>query len=195
MIVPFQATVLSAYGAALSDVRFSLRFSDPLVLPAPVGKVSVHFNRLEKNGRALLEEAGIPPERQVFERWVEARYRRQVHTVCVPMPDKLDDKALPEVSGRFRKEYERLYGAGSALSDADIELVTYCIDAVGIIDKTPGEKFPATGEVVPRIHRLTYCPIREEMVRTPIFDGSSLFKNQHAPNKLLNKKVNLYGLI
>jgi len=177
MIVPFQATVLSAYGAALSDVRFSLRLSDPLVLPAAPEKVSVHFNKMEARAGVLLEDAGISPKRRVFERWVEARYRRQVHTVRVPVPSKLDDKGLSEVSGCFKAEYERLYGAGSALIDADIELVTYCMDAIGLIDKALPEKVITTGEANPRIKRPTYCPLRGEMVETPIFDGSCLFMN------------------
>ena len=175
MIVPFQATAFSAYGAALADARFSLRISDPLVLPAEAKKVNVHFNTMEERGHALLEDAGVPPAERVIERWLEARYLRQVHTVRVPVPGELNVSALSEVSRRFRNEYERLYGAGSALPDADIELVTYCIDAVGMIEKTMGEKSNSVGEVRPRTHRSTYCPFRREMVTTPIFDASSLF--------------------
>ena len=175
MIIPFQATAFSAYGAALADARFSLRISDPLVLPAEAKKVNVHFNTMEERGHALLDDAGVPPEKRVIERWLEARYLRQVHTVRVPVPRELNVSTLSEVSRRFRDEYERLYGAGSALPDADIELVTYCIDAVGMIERSTGEKSNVTGEVSPRTHRPTYCPFRREMVTTPIFDASSLF--------------------
>ena len=175
MIIPFQATAFSAYGAALADVRFSLRISDPLVLPAVAKKVNVHFDTMEERGHALLDDAGVPPEKRVIERWLEARYLRQVHTIRVPVPRELNVSTLSEVSRRFRDEYERLYGAGSALPDADIELVTYCIDAVGMIERSTGEKSNAIGEVRPRTHRPTYCPFRREMVTTPIFDASSLF--------------------
>ncbi len=33
LLVPYFATVHSAYGAALSDIRFSPQFSEPIVLP------------------------------------------------------------------------------------------------------------------------------------------------------------------
>ena len=174
MIVPFQAPVHSAYGAAVSDVRFSLRYSDPLVLPAVAEKVRGYYAGMEQRGQALLEDAGVPPEQRMFERWVEARYRRQVHTVRVPVPAELDEEALRGVAERFGEEYERLYGAGSALRDAGIELVTYCMDAMGLVDKTPGETFGASGDAAPRLHRPAYCPLRGEMVDTPVFDGPSL---------------------
>ena len=39
IVVPYFATVHSAYGSALSDVRFSMRHSDPLVLPADPARI------------------------------------------------------------------------------------------------------------------------------------------------------------
>ena len=83
IIIPFHASVHSAYGRALSDVRFSLRYSDPLTLPVEPQRLEASTRAMEAQGATLLAEADVAEPERRYERWVEARYRRQVHTVRV----------------------------------------------------------------------------------------------------------------
>jgi N-methylhydantoinase A len=175
IIVPLQAPVHSAYGAALSDIRFSLRFSDPLTLPVDAAKLEAIYAPMEAQGNERLASADVDRKKRRFERWTEARYRRQVHTVRVPVASPIRAEEDVKAIGRaFEAEYERLFGPGSGLKDAGIELLDYGVDAIGVVEKPqpPRPKAGKAGE--PRLRRPTYCPLINRMVDTPIWDSSAL---------------------
>lgn len=174
IIVPYFATVHSAYGAAISDVRFSLAISDPLTLPVAADRVESIYTEMEKRGKALLAEADVRPGQRRYERWVEARYRRQVHHVRIPVPARFDMEAAQALARAFHEEYERLFGLGSGLRDAGIELVNYGVEAIGVVDKPATERAPSGRAPKPRAKRPTYCPHRRAMVETSIYDGPAL---------------------
>jgi N-methylhydantoinase A len=174
VIIPYFATVHSAYGAALSDMRFSLRHSEPIVLPVDPARLEGIYAAMEARGTEALAAADVPRERRVFRRWVEARFRRQVHHVRVEAPARFDESSLAALPATFEREYERLYGRGSALNDAGVELVNYGVEAIGIVDKPPVERAASGAGPVPRTERAAWCPHRRSMVTTPIYDGAFL---------------------
>jgi N-methylhydantoinase A len=175
IIIPVQAPVHSAHGAALSDVRFSLRFSDPLTLPVEPAKLEGIYATMEAQGDERLVSAEVDPQSRRFERWTEARYRRQVHTVRVPAPASIrTEDDVKAIGAAFEAEYERLFGPGSGLKDAGIELVDYGVDAIGVVEK-PQPTRPKAGQAGrPRLHRPAYCPLTDRMIDTPIWEGSAL---------------------
>jgi N-methylhydantoinase A len=175
IIVPLQAPVHAAYGAAISDIRFSLRFSDPLTLPIDAGKLEAIYTPMEAQGDERLATADVDHKNRRFERWTEARYRRQVHTVRVPVSASIrTEEDVTAIGTAFEAEYERLFGPGSGLKDAGIELVDYGVDAVGVVEKLRPVR-PKPGQAgKPRLCRLTYCPNTDRMVDTPIWEGSAL---------------------
>ena len=174
VLVPYFATVHSAYGAALSDIRFSLQFSEPIVLPNDAARIEAIFKTMELKGADALGRADVTPASRRYDRWVEARYRRQVHQLRIPAPASIDAAALEQLARAFEREYERLFGPGSGLTDAGIELINYGVDAVGLVDKAPSKKATSNGPVAPASTRETYCPRRQAMVPTPIYDGPTL---------------------
>lgn len=174
VLVPYFATVHSAYGAALSDIRFSLQFSEPIVLPNDAARIEAIFKTMELKGADALGRADVAPPSRRYDRWVEARYRRQVHQLRIPAPATIDAAALEQLARAFELEYERLFGPGSGLADAGIELINYGVDAVGLVDKAPSKKATSSGPVTPASMRETYCPRRQAMVPTPIYDGPTL---------------------
>lgn len=174
IIVPFLATVHSAFGAALSDVRFSLQHSHPLVLPADPAVVESIYAVMEREGGQRLAEADVPPAQQRYERWVEARFRRQVHHLRVAAPARIDAEGLEVIASRFAAEYDRLFGKGAALSDAGIELVNYGVDAIGRAPVRELARWTGKGSAAPRGERPTWCPVRKDMLPTPIYDGPGL---------------------
>lgn len=174
VLVPYFATVHSAYGAALSDIRFSLQFSEPIVLPNDAARIEAIFKTMELKGADALGRADVAPADRRYDRWVEARYRRQVHQLRIPAPASIDAAALEQLARAFEREYERLFGPGSGLADAGIELINYGVDAVGLVDKAPSKKSTSSGPVAPASTRETYCPRRQAMVPTPIYDGPTL---------------------
>lgn len=174
IIIPYFATVHSAYGAALSDMHFSLRHSEPIVLPVDPHRLEGIYAAMEVRGAEALAAADVAPPRRVFRRWVEARFRRQVHHVRVAAPARFDEASLAALPAVFEREYERLFGRGSALKDAGVELVNYGVEAIGVVDKPPLERASAGAGATPRTERPAWCPQRGAMVSTPIYDGPSL---------------------
>ena len=174
VLVPYFATVHSAYGAALSDIRFSLQFSEPIVLPNDAARIEAIFGTMEAKGAEALQRADVATANRRYDRWVEARYRRQVHQLRIPTPSTIDGPTLEQLAKAFEREYERLFGPGSGLADAGIELINYGVDAVGVVDKAPWEEAGHNGSVAPISTRETYCPRQNAMVPTSIFSGPSL---------------------
>ncbi|HVF63111.1 MAG TPA: hydantoinase/oxoprolinase family protein [Casimicrobiaceae bacterium] len=174
IVVPFLATVHSAYGAAVSDVRFSLQHSHPLVLPADPETIERIYATMESEGTKRLDEADVPKARQRHERWVEARFRRQVHNLRVAVPACIDEPALGVIAERFAHEYDRLFGKGAALSDAGIELVNYGVDSIGEASQVDAPAWSGDGSSAARTHRMTWCPVNRVMQSTPIYDGPAL---------------------
>jgi N-methylhydantoinase A len=175
IIIPAVATVHSAFGAAITDVRFSLRYSDPLVLPVPAAKLEKFYTDMEAQGHDLLRKADIPDADAAFHRWVEARYRRQVHTVRVPAPSPIDEAGIDTIAETFHREYERLFGVGTGLTDAGIELINYGVDAVGQVRKHEPHRLAAhDGTPQPRLHRAAYCATEGAMIETPVYEGATL---------------------
>ncbi len=174
LVIPYFATVHSAYGAALSDIRFSLQFSEPIVIQDDPTRIEEIFVSMETRGRAALVSADVPEERREYHRWVEARYRRQVHQLRIPAPRRVDAAALHRLVRSFEAEYERLFGAGSGLSEAGVELINYGVDAIGRVTKAPWERVSDSGVSSPIATRPAYCPKRRAMVATPVYDGPRL---------------------
>jgi N-methylhydantoinase A len=174
IVIPFFATAHSAFGAALSDVRFSLRHSEPMVLPVASERLEAIYRTMEARGARELAVAEVPTARRVYRRWVEARFRRQVHHVRIDAPAAFDEPAVAALPPAFEREYERLFGPGSALKDAGIELVNYGVDAIGVVEKPALECAAPSGRAAPRTERPVWCPLRRALRATPIYDGLAL---------------------
>ena len=173
IVIPYFATVLSAYGAALSDIRFSFQFSEPIVLPCDSARIEQIFTKMEVKGAEALENANVPEELREYQRWVEAKYRRQVHNLRVTA-NYVDNAGLDQIALDFTNEYERLFGPGSGLKDAGIELVNFGVDAVGQVEKAPWEKGVGNNVSSPYINRPTYCFQEHKMVSTPVYEGPNI---------------------
>jgi N-methylhydantoinase A len=173
VVVPYFATVHSAHGATGLDLRHTLASSEPAVLPGDPARIEEIFRGLETGGHKLLTTSGVPPEHRVLARWVEARYRRQVHVLRVDAPEIIDTAGVEALARRFEAAYEKFFGPGTAYRDAGIELVNYGVEAVGRTEKPPLEAV-ARGNDAPVGRRPAWCLVRRAMVETPVYDGPGL---------------------
>lgn len=150
ILVPAAAGTLCSYGLVVADVRVDgvrselLRPQDP----AAAARVPELLASLMAEGRTVLEQEGIPPERQGFELWVEARYRFQNYEL--PVPVAADEatgqgpalaRALVE---RFHAEHARVYG--HARPRAEVEFVNVRGTAVGSLPKAELHLLPPRAE-------------------------------------------------
>jgi N-methylhydantoinase A len=86
----------------------------------------------------------------------------------------LSESALQEIAEAFEAEYERLFGPGSALKDAGIELVDYGVDAVGIVEKPEPIRHKASAPNGRQLKRQAFCLVVNRMIETPVYEGMCL---------------------
>jgi N-methylhydantoinase A len=138
MIVPLgeTAAVFSAFGISSSDISHVFEISDPVVAPWKKEEVSDNFIKLENKAIEQLLMEHILEENIQLDRWVEMRYKGQVHQVDVPFPiGAITENVLSKVISEFENRYETLYGKGAAFKEGGIELVSYRVNSYGKLPK------------------------------------------------------------
>jgi N-methylhydantoinase A len=135
IVIPLTASVHSAFGIASSDLTVAEEISDPIISPPgtedyaaalPAQEINDRFDRLTERTRQRLSQAGADLTRLTSTRFVEMRFRFQIHVLSVSVPEgPLDDDAVRALVGRFIETYEARFGEGSAFSAAGVELTTF----------------------------------------------------------------------
>ena len=146
IIVPWTAATHSAMGVASSDVMHTYELSDHMVVPVDADRFHSNFRTLEKGAWADLGAEGFG-EDVLINRYVDMRYRRQVHEITTPVPPgPLDQEDLEALNREFERIYEMSYGRGSAFREAGIEMLAFRVEATGRIPRpvlapqTPGQR-------------------------------------------------------
>ena len=99
--------------------------ADPAALEAA-------FLALENKGRAMLDRAGIAPERRRFERAVDARYERQSYELTIPVPPQpIDQTSLQKIAEAFHSRHLQTYGHDNRTEP--VKIVNVRIAAIGMI--------------------------------------------------------------
>ncbi|MDO6774377.1 hydantoinase/oxoprolinase family protein [Shewanella sp. 3_MG-2023] len=143
VIIPPFAGVFSAWGMLMIDLRrdyiqthrFSLnRHSKCEVINA--------FKEVTSKANLDYENDGLSKDKVKHERYVDARYSGQEHTVKIHVPStELEDADfINELSERFHRTHQQEYTF--RLNDSAIEVVNIHLVAFGILDKAKLEKLP-----------------------------------------------------
>ena len=181
IIVPQRkaASTWCAFGAAAADVLHIFEHSEIMPTPVPAKRVNDALDDLEKKALALMKSEGIAPKRQRFEFSLDVRHRGQINEVEVPLAtNRVSPNYERELRKNFVERYEKLYGRGSALAGAQLEIVVARLRARAL---TPRPKLvaskKATKAVPPsakRKARSIYWPDLRKFRPTPVFDGEKL---------------------
>jgi N-methylhydantoinase A len=118
------ASTWCAFGAAAADVLHIFEHSEILVTPIRAGQLNANLDAIEQRARAMMAGEGIAPARQRFEFSLDVRHRGQINEVEVLIPWKrVPADYEPRLRKLFVERYEKLYGRGSALAGAQLEIV------------------------------------------------------------------------
>jgi len=165
----------SAFGTLCADILHVYEKSDLLSQPFDLVHINKVFADLETQGLKQLEEDGVEAKRIVFERFVEMKYKMQIHQLSVPVPSgQLNEADLEQVLVRFEEIYESFYGKGSAYREAGIEIGLFKSNAVGQMIKPKVPEHSAAPEDHIIGSREIFWLDRRETVETPIFLGNKL---------------------
>jgi N-methylhydantoinase A len=148
VLVPELASVLSAFGAATTDVRRERIRS--VMLPFPVDADLIESIK-DELGAAVLEDLGADgvaeKDRSAYFE-ADVRFSKQISEIQLALPEgKFDNAAETRLLDAFREEYSKRYGKGSIVLGAPIELVA--IRAVGIGRTTRARLSATSSDTVP----------------------------------------------
>ena len=185
VVVPSTQAVHSAFGAAASDLFFSFALAQPLRLRrdaqvdgADVAAVEGIYRRLEEEARDALARQEVPDEDRRLARFVEVRFTRQTKELRVPVGmEPLTPEAVAELARRFERLYADRYGQESLPSSAGLELVTFVVEARGLLprpslpEQPPAGRDAAAAALTPRP---AFDPAAGELVEMAVYDGALL---------------------
>jgi len=147
VLVPELASVLSAFGAATTDIRRERIRSMIALFPLDPTTVARVTSELAQSVLDDLAADGVrEADRSVYFE-ADLRFARQISEIAMPLPGgTFDADAETALLGAFRAEYARRYGHGALALGAPIELAT--IRAVGIGRTTQAVLSPTNVDVV-----------------------------------------------
>ena len=138
VVVPAAASVFSAWGMMMSDLRRDFFVTQLADLDAGAGAtIESVFTEAEAQARDAFKSDGVDPARVTFLRYGKFRYQNQEHTTEVLLEGEITDAALDAIAEDFRSAYEKEY---TYRLDAPIEKVGIHLVAraeVGKIEMTP----------------------------------------------------------
>jgi N-methylhydantoinase A len=159
VLVPELASVLSAFGAASSDVRRERSHSVGLMIPAEPSALQAIVEQLSEAVREDLAADGVPPEMTEVSIAAEMRFHRQKFELPMDWRDGVDAKNQLRILEQFKHDYAARYGEGALASGAPVEITAMRAIGTGrtvqasLAAETVGEEQPAPIEVMRRIYQ------------------------------------------
>ena len=145
ILVPRNPGILCAMGLLLTDLRADfaatrLRALGPAALPDMVEA----FGSLTQRADDWFQHEGIAAENRRISRTVDMRYAGQNYELSVPLPDgDIGPGSLAALAEGFASVHRRLYGFAS--DDEPVQLVTFRVEASGLVPKASFTPMPLTG--------------------------------------------------
>lgn len=172
IVVPHSAAVHGAFGLVTSDIVHEELTTRPTRHPAEPSAIEEIFAELVERVTAQLRKEGFGADEMEIRRFIDMRYRRQVHIITVPQqedvlmvpvpggggrgrPGPITAATLEATVDRFEELYKQKYGPESTFREAGIELVTFRVRGTGLVKK------PA-----PRIEKLGDRDARHAVIET-----------------------------
>lgn len=121
VVVPMAASVFSAWGMMMSDLRRDYFVTQLVDLSAAgIAKIEAVFEETETKALDTFQAEGIDASKVSFLRHGKLRYQNQEHTTEVLLEGNIDETALARIEEKFHTNYEREY---SYRLDAPVEMV------------------------------------------------------------------------
>jgi N-methylhydantoinase A len=175
LVSPY-SPVFSALGIASSDVARHYSKSAPMQPPFSADGIEHVFAALERRALDDLGKSNVKIGECVLQRFINMRFRYQVHEIRVPVRSGLTlPGAVDRLVEDFLALYERNFGAGTALREAGVEMLTFHVVSAVSTPKPALQKFPRAGSDPSRAlsgERSVYW--KDGFMATPVFSLSHL---------------------
>ena len=170
------ASAWCAFGAAAADVLHIFEHTEIMPTPVPAERINRILQKIQHNAEKLMASEGIGAQRQRFEFSLDLRHKGQINEVEVLLPWKrLPADYEPALRRMFVERYEKLYGRGSALAGAQLEIVVCRLRARALTPRPKLNKAKKSSKAIPkaalRRPRQIYW---SGLKKTPVYDGENL---------------------
>ena len=141
VVVPAAASVFSAWGMMMSDLRrdyFVTHLVD--LIDGAASDIEKAFSDVESQAISQFKSEGIEKKNIKFTRYGNFRYKNQEHTTEVKLSDgKVSDKQISLIEDKFHKTYEHEY---TYRLDMPVELVGIHVVATTEVGKLTMKEMP-----------------------------------------------------
>jgi N-methylhydantoinase A len=177
ILVPRNPGILCAMGLLLTDLRAD--FAATRLMPLDTGalpEIEAAFATLTQRAEAWFAHELIAPDARRLTRTIDMRYAGQNYELAVPLPDGPITKATLDILARgFADAHKRMYGF---LADGEaVQLVTFRIEATGLVSKAVLEKRPLAGDDASgaiRERRDVWFAESRDFISCPVYDRERL---------------------
>lgn len=176
VVIPYTASVNSALGLVAADVVHEYSVTESLSAPPNPAYLNAIFAPLVDRACSELRSEGFSDDNIHLKLSIDIRYRRQVHEVTTPVNRQtpLDAAGVQQVIEDFQQLYERIYGRGSSLRGADMEMTAFRLTARGLMRRPQLLKGIAVEKSSADHAKTGKRPIfvqqRNALVESPIYD-------------------------
>ncbi len=177
ILVPRTPDILCAAGLLLTDLRADFAATRLVPLgPESLPVIAEAFETLRAQAEHWFQAEGIAPAACRINRSIDMRYAGQNYEIAVPVPEgPIGPVTLDALTAGFSASHQRLYGF---TADEDpIQLVTYRVEAVGLVPKATIATHPdAEPDPAPALagRRNVWLPEAAGFVDCPIYDRALL---------------------
>ena len=181
VVVPLGSTAStwSALGVQAADLIHVLEKAELMIAPFDTDRINDIFSALEKRGIAQLHRDGVAAKDILLERYVEMKFKLQIHLVEVQVRrGKLNGHHLVELQNDFVEKYERTHGKGSAFTGAGTEIGLFRVVARGRMERPAVSQYQRQHAAKSARYRQVYWPQKSGFQNTPIHDAASLKAGQ-----------------
>jgi len=166
LVSPY-APVFSGFGIAGCNIQRQYTRSRPMTLPAPAAQFNAIFSDLEA---AAIRDAVQSAGELELERFLDMKFRRQVHNVRIPVPSgELRSQEMDALMVNFEEAYERIYGKGTAYRKAGVEVSNFIVTGTTKTYKPKLKEDEWEGEDPERARVGERQVYFEEFIQTPVF--------------------------
>jgi N-methylhydantoinase A len=173
ILVPANPGIVCAMGLLLTDLRADFATTRLMPLEAKVETdVAGIFEDLGARSRTWFDAEGVAAEARRTKRTVDVRYAGQNYELAIPLPDgPVTPASLDALAAGFAEAHKRMYGF--VAEGEPVQLVTFRIEAIGIVPKAELKPAPmagpdASGAIAGSRH--VWFAESGGVVATPIYD-------------------------
>ncbi|MBT5548117.1 MAG: hydantoinase/oxoprolinase family protein, partial [Gammaproteobacteria bacterium] len=144
VVIPAAASVFSAWGMMMSDLRrdyFVTHLAD--LIEGSGAEIESAFSKIESQAISQFKSEGIEETNIKFTRYGNFRYKNQEHTTEVPLSSgEITDQQIVEIERVFHETYEHEY---TYRLDMPVEMVGIHVVATSEVGKLTMKEMSSTG--------------------------------------------------